>query len=266
MALVFEQHRAEYHVVDLQSAVRPDELLDSLPLFIGHRRLPRRVRASEYEARAPHSAFPFGSLRKWLSIRARFSVTDANPKTKTELASIETDHIASDQTSPGFAIVRFDGAPGPLRSITSVDAAKAIIATITAPAISSQPTIRSAVATKGVFMADAGGSGALGTTSRGDNCGFGAIQPFLPQRFAAALAAICERLRGLRAAALAAPPFRPPRRPKATAAGFFGFTAGGSVFGASPMDSRKTRWASSLGSRGRVLERSGMIRLLQVGG
>ena len=81
---------------------------------------------------------------------------------------------------------------------------------------------------------------------------------FFPQRFAAALAAIWERLRGLSAAALAAPPFRPPRRPSATAAGFFGFTTGGSVFGSSPMDSMKIRCASSFGSRGRVFERSGI--------
>ena len=63
---------------------------------------------------------------------------------------------------------------------------------------------------------------------------------------------------GDRAAARAAPPFNPPRRPRATAAGFLGLTAGGSVLGASPMDSRKTRWASWLGSRGRVFERSGI--------
>jgi hypothetical protein len=40
---------------------------------------------------------------------------------------------------------------------------------------------------------------------------------FFPHRFAAALAAICDRLRGDSAAALATPPFSPPRRPKATA-------------------------------------------------
>src|SRR5580698_6241275 len=60
---------------------------------------------------------------------------------------------------------------------------------------------------------------------------------FLPQRFLAALAAIWERFFGLNAAARAAPPLSPPRRPNATAAGFLAF--GGSVFGASPMDSRK---------------------------
>jgi hypothetical protein len=74
----------------------------------------------------------------------------------------------------------------------------------------------------------------------------------LPQRFAAALAAICERFFGVRAAALAAPPFSPPSRPNATAAGFFTFTSGGTVFGTSPMDSRKIWCASSFGSRGRM--------------
>jgi hypothetical protein len=79
---------------------------------------------------------------------------------------------------------------------------------------------------------------------------------FFPHRFAAALAAIWERLRGDSAAALAAPPFSPPRRPSATAAGFFFF--GGSVFGCSPIDSRNTLCASWFGSRGRVFERSGI--------
>src|SRR5579862_6336084 len=78
------------------------------------------------------------------------------------------------------------------------------------------------------------------------------------QRAFAALAAICDRFFGPNAAALAAPPFSPPNRPNSTAAGFFGLMAGGSVLGASPMDSKKTRWANSFGSRGRVFERSGM--------
>jgi hypothetical protein len=81
---------------------------------------------------------------------------------------------------------------------------------------------------------------------------------FLPQRLAAALAAIWERFFGPSAAALAAPPFNPPRRPSATAAGFFGLITGGALTGASPMDSRKIRCASSLGSRGLVFERSGI--------
>jgi len=87
----------------------------------------------------------------------------------------------------------------------------------------------------------------------------GGGQLFFSHRFAAAFAAIAERFLGVKAAARAAPPFRPPSRPRATAAGFLGFTTGGDVFSASPMDSRKTRCASSLGSRGRVFERSGMF-------
>jgi hypothetical protein len=65
---------------------------------------------------------------------------------------------------------------------------------------------------------------------------------FFCQRALAALAAIWERFLGVNAAALAAPPFNPPNRPSATAAGFLGL--GGSVRGASPMDSRKMRCAS----------------------
>ena len=92
------------------------------------------------------------------------------------------------------------------------------------------------------------------------------FQDFLPQRLLAALAAICERFFGDRAAARAAPPFNPPRRPSATASGFFGLIAGGSVLGASPMDSRNTRWASWLGSRGRVFERSGITATIMATG
>ena len=84
-------------------------------------------------------------------------------------------------------------------------------------------------------------------------------QGFLLHLDFAALAAIWERFFGVSEAARAAPPFSPPSRPKATAAGFLGLIAGGSVLGASPMDSRKTRCASWLGSRGRVFERSGMM-------
>ena len=83
-------------------------------------------------------------------------------------------------------------------------------------------------------------------------------QGFLLQRALAALAAIWDRFLGLMAAALAAPPFNPPSRPRATAAGFLGLACGGSVLGASPMDSRNTRCASCAGSRGRVFERSGI--------
>jgi hypothetical protein len=81
---------------------------------------------------------------------------------------------------------------------------------------------------------------------------------FFSHRALAAFAAICERFFGPSAAARAMPPFSPPRRPRATAAGFLRLISGGSVLGASPMDSRKTRWASWFGSRGRVFERSGM--------
>lgn len=91
----------------------------------------------------------------------------------------------------------------------------------------------------------------------------GPMRYFFPHRTFAAFAAIWERLRGPRAAALAAPPFRPPKRPRATAAGFLTFTAGGSVFGAWPVDSSMIRYASSFGSRGRVVERSGMIPVWQ---
>src|SRR5207253_1309635 len=50
---------------------------------------------------------------------------------------------------------------------------------------------------------------------------------FFPHRAFAAFAAIWDRFRLLRDAALAAPPFSPPRRPKATAWGFLlGSTAG----------------------------------------
>ena len=81
---------------------------------------------------------------------------------------------------------------------------------------------------------------------------------FLPHRVFAALAAIWDRLRGLSFAALAAPPFKPPRRPSATAAGFLGFSSGW-YFGVCPVDSSMTWYASSLGSLGRFLfERSGM--------
>ena len=82
------------------------------------------------------------------------------------------------------------------------------------------------------------------------------------QRLFAALAAIWERFLGANFAALSTPPLSPPSRPSATAWGFFsgsaGFFAAGSKAGASPMDSRNIWCASSLGSRGRFLERSSM--------
>lgn len=80
-----------------------------------------------------------------------------------------------------------------------------------------------------------------------------------PHRAFAALAAIAVRFFGVKAAALAAPPFRPPKRPRATAAGFLRFGAGASVMGAWPVDSSMTRYASWFGSRGRVFERSSMM-------
>lgn len=88
---------------------------------------------------------------------------------------------------------------------------------------------------------------------------------FFPHRALAAFLAIAERFLGPSAAALATPPLRPPRRPSATAAGFFFCGAGASVRGASPMDSRNTRWASSFGSLGRAFfDRSSMIQVCQV--
>lgn len=55
---------------------------------------------------------------------------------------------------------------------------------------------------------------------------------FFLHRALAALAAIWERLRALSLAARAWPPLSPPRRPRETAAGFLGASAGGSYFGA----------------------------------
>jgi hypothetical protein len=72
---------------------------------------------------------------------------------------------------------------------------------------------------------------------------------FFPHRAFAALAAIWERLRGPSFAALAAPPFNPPIRPKATAWGFLDGSTGfcsdpGSYFGAWPVDSSMIWYAS----------------------
>src|ERR1035441_2401688 len=71
---------------------------------------------------------------------------------------------------------------------------------------------------------------------------------FFPHRAFAAFAAIWERLRGPRAAAPATPPFSPPSRPRATAWGFLGSSAGGSVFGSWPVASRMIWKALWLGS------------------
>ena len=79
----------------------------------------------------------------------------------------------------------------------------------------------------------------------------------------AALAAIAERFFGDSAAALAAPPLRPPIRPKATAWGFLvgSGTDSGSSLGAWPVDSSIIWYASWLGSRGRAFfDRSGITK------
>lgn len=83
----------------------------------------------------------------------------------------------------------------------------------------------------------------------------------MPQRALAAFAAIAERFFGPRAAARAAPPFNPPNRPRATAAGFFSGPLGASALGTCPVDSSMIWKASSFGSRGRFgfVERSGMM-------
>src|SRR5215207_6362140 len=78
----------------------------------------------------------------------------------------------------------------------------------------------------------------------GDYCfGRGAQRAFAARR------AICWRFLAESFAALAGPPFLPPKRPRATAAGFF-----------SPVASRMTRKAVSFTSSGRLrlLERLGI--------
>src|SRR5205814_10606401 len=86
---------------------------------------------------------------------------------------------------------------------------------------------------------------------------------FFPHLVFAAFAAIWERFLGLRAAARAAPPLSPPKRPRATAFGFFcgsmGFSLRGSYFGTWPGASWIIRYASWFESRGRFVERSGIM-------
>lgn len=72
----------------------------------------------------------------------------------------------------------------------------------------------------------------------------------------AALRAISLRCSFVSFLALASPPFLPPNRPKATAAGFFLGTWSGS---SSPVACSTMNAASSLGSRGGLLERLGMV-------
>lgn len=75
-------------------------------------------------------------------------------------------------------------------------------------------------------------------------------------RALAAFLAIRFRLDADKLAALAGPPFRPPRRPRATAAGFLCWTWG------SPVASETMDAASWLGSVGlRFLDRLSMTRL-----
>lgn len=52
---------------------------------------------------------------------------------------------------------------------------------------------------------------------------------FFPQRERAAFFAIAERLAALNFAARAFPPFNPPSRPSATAAGFFSSVADATI-------------------------------------
>lgn len=68
------------------------------------------------------------------------------------------------------------------------------------------------------------------------------------QRAAAAFLAIWARLAGLRLAALALPPLRPPRRPKATAAGFL---PGSSV--------AARRMSAAISLKSGLLERFGIV-------
>ncbi len=77
----------------------------------------------------------------------------------------------------------------------------------------------------------------------------------LPHRALAAFLAASERSSAVIFAALAFPPLSPPKRPSATAAGFF-FDF--SFLGASPVASCTIWKARRLGSVGRLRDRSGM--------
>lgn len=77
------------------------------------------------------------------------------------------------------------------------------------------------------------------------------------QRLAAAFLAISDRCSGVRAAALAAPPFLPPSRPNATAASFL--TCGGSSLGTSPEAWSTMNLATWFRSRCGLLDRVGMV-------
>jgi hypothetical protein len=64
----------------------------------------------------------------------------------------------------------------------------------------------------------------------------------------AAFFAIALRLAGVKLAALAFPPFSPPRRPSVTAAGFFLVAGGGSTLEICPVACWTTEKATKLGS------------------
>jgi hypothetical protein len=86
----------------------------------------------------------------------------------------------------------------------------------------------------------------------------GGSQRFFPQRAAAALFAASLRCSGVIFAARAFPPFKPPLRPSATAAG--SFPASGFGSSVSPVARSTMSLASWFGSRGRLRERSGMYQ------
>jgi len=87
------------------------------------------------------------------------------------------------------------------------------------------------------------------------------VRGFFAHRARAAFLAICLRRLGLSLAARAFPPFSPPSRPKATAAGFFpGFFDLG--FGGLSVALDTMEAASSLGSVGGILERLGIASIL----